>query len=48
MDSYKKPVKIPARSAKTDKTQALYLFRRLNVNLTKDNRFKSIYCLAIP
>ena len=48
VNGYKRPVKIPARSVKADKAQALYLFRQLNANSARNNGFRPIYCLIIP
>ena len=45
---YKRFIEIPAKFAEADKAQTLYLFRRLDANLIKDNRFKFIYCPVIP
>ena len=48
IDNYKRSIGILARFIKADKAQALYLFRRLDTGLAKDNRFKPIYYLIIP
>ena len=48
MNGRKRFIEIPDRSAEADKAQALYLFRRLDADPIKGNRFRPIYCPVIP